>query len=228
MKNYLTNLFNLSIFRCVQRLAIVCVLLSYAAAAAGNNSGYMYVKPAPEPYGHGKVYVSRSESTENTSWDFYPNSQRDYDVSSETGTSSNSHTWYLYTRPETDYYHAGWVKVNGSHSNGGAPTYNSTEFSVENIILNSARVSPNSYPATAALTSSKPGDYYYAVFKHKPVVKITTTATLSTSSMIDDVPMGYVLVSESATAADDDINRITHDYISTERTVDNNAECQTC
>ena len=69
MKNYLTNLFNSSIFRYVQRIAVACVLLSFAltATAGGEWKGtaYAYAKFAESSSvanGVGKVYVGTSET----------------------------------------------------------------------------------------------------------------------------------------------------------------------
>ncbi len=60
MKNVLTNLFNSSLFRHVQRLAIVCVLLSYAASAAAWSEDY-YAKIKVTVEGEGKVYAKGPE-----------------------------------------------------------------------------------------------------------------------------------------------------------------------
>lgn len=56
MKNVLTNLFNSSLFRHAQRLAIVCVLLSYAASASAWSEDY-YAKIKVTVSGEGKVYA---------------------------------------------------------------------------------------------------------------------------------------------------------------------------
>ena len=62
MKTNLTKLFNSSLFRHAQRLAIVCVLLSYAAAAAANTykhgAYFDNVYLHPESTGAGTVYIT--------------------------------------------------------------------------------------------------------------------------------------------------------------------------
>ena len=66
MKTNLTNLFNSSFFRHVQRLAIVCALLSYAISAAGHDTHYSKATVSANPTGGGTVYVATSNTKPNS------------------------------------------------------------------------------------------------------------------------------------------------------------------
>ena len=67
MKNLLTKMFNLSIFRYVQRLAIVCLFLSLATNAAAKGEWITVFKAqakiANASTADGKVFVSSTETS---------------------------------------------------------------------------------------------------------------------------------------------------------------------
>ena len=190
---------------------LICVLLGVSSTWAADYSGKIVLRAISTPqeggqvkvtggYSYGSLMGSKGWTTETTSWGV--------DVSNRLQHQSGwvmtkTYSGQLEAKVNDGYYFAGWAtNVNGSDATG-------TETKT----------------VTISYSEDDNGEKkFYAIFKHKPIVQITTTATLSNSSMIDDVPMGYVLVSESATAADADINRTTHNYTSTERTVDKNAE----
>ena len=105
MKNYLTNLFNLSVFRHVQRLAVVCLFLSYAAAATagGGWDGTAYGKAeiTSTSTGAGTVYVNQSSTASGSA-----------STSNAISDSSPSATfwWHAVATANSNSAFAGWYK----------------------------------------------------------------------------------------------------------------------
>ena len=100
MKTNLTNLFNSSLFRYVQRMAIVCVLLSITISATADSSWQASftaeAKIATSATAEGKVYVSASACTpSDENWVI------NKDNSSKTGTSTSEKN----TNAKTKTYH---------------------------------------------------------------------------------------------------------------------------
>jgi hypothetical protein len=157
MKNVLTNLFNSSLFRHAQRLAIVCVLLSYATSAAAESNKYKHgayfdnVYLHTESTGAGTVYIT---ATAGTSWTGHDDdSNKDYVERGELNktTATNFHlykddiskgtanTLSGYLTPDTentgvkfDGWYADGVKQAGdtytlTHSTGNSPQNNVLE-----------------------------------------------------------------------------------------------------
>ena len=115
MKNYLTNLFNSSIFRYVQRIAVACVLLSFALTAAGNNwqgTAYAYAKFAESSSvanGVGKVYVGTNETPT------YKNLSVEADANTSTANNDTdpktvNFWWAATAEAGTNSAFAGWYK----------------------------------------------------------------------------------------------------------------------
>ena len=145
MKNCLTNLFNSSFFRSAQRLAIVCLFLSFAAAAAGSNSGKMTARVATNSTGRGLVYASE-KATDS------PNYATEPPTAPVSGKTDGTYTWYLYAKPNTGYYHAGWTKTEAGTG-----------------VISGSNVNP--FTPTENITSDNPEYKYYAVFNEQTVYK---------------------------------------------------------
>ena len=92
MKTNLTKMFNSSIFRYVQRLAIVCLFLSLAANAAAGTTYNSKVTVTAAPSGKGKVYVNTS------------NSKPADKTSADQSISNSQHTYYFWAETTADGY----------------------------------------------------------------------------------------------------------------------------
>ena len=131
MKNVLTNLFNSSLFRHAQRLAIVCVLLSIAATATASGewkgTAYAYAKFAKSDnvaMGEGKVYVGTSSTPS------YGELNSEDETSAQSGNNTNdpkelSFYWSAATENGTNSAFAGWyTDVNASTLHTNEATFN--------------------------------------------------------------------------------------------------------
>ena len=115
MKKLLTTMFNSSIFRYVQRIAVVCVLLSFALTAAGNNwqgTAYAYAKFAESSSvanGVGKVYVGTNETPT------YKNLSEEAEINTLTANNDAdpktvNFWWAATAEAGTNSAFAGWYK----------------------------------------------------------------------------------------------------------------------
>ena len=109
MKNCLTSLFKSSIFRYVQRLVMVCMLLSISVAAAANKyKSEMTVKVASNSTGYGLVWVTKTQNDPGAS------NSSNYDVEKKVSQEdqieggNHEHKYYLHTWANEGYYHIGW------------------------------------------------------------------------------------------------------------------------
>ena len=152
MKNYLTNLFNSSVFRYVQRMAVVCLFLSYAASATAGNTYYgKCIVTKATGTGNGKVYVTANENTTPSDSDY--GDTKDASDSEWVASGNPTLTFYAYTKPDVGYYHVGW----STNANGTSPIANSNQ-------------QPYQISISASGSSSSPTTKtYYAVFKEQTV-----------------------------------------------------------
>lgn len=118
MKNVLTNVFNSSLFRHAQRLAIVCVLFSIAATAAAESTtkyAQMTAYIHPNSTGNGCVYVTENNSSSERACEKNV-------ASSKPSSGSNvgdgyEFTYTLTAEPEEGFYAAGWTQSSQSIDN---------------------------------------------------------------------------------------------------------------
>ena len=110
-KDMKTNLFNSSLFRYAQRLAIVCVFLSISAAAgASTYYSTMTAKVSTASTGHGKVYVAAPDNNN-------PPTDADYKDEPDPAQYSakdKKHQYKLYAKANPGYAHEGWVENSAS------------------------------------------------------------------------------------------------------------------
>ena len=196
MKNYLTNLFNSSVFRYVQRMAVVCLFLSYAASATAGNTYYgkCIVKKATGT-GNGKVYVTANENTTPGDSDYGDPKDASDDKYVMSGSSA-ALTFYAYTKPDVGYYHVGW----STNANGSSPIANSNQQPYQ---ISITAISTNS--------SSPTTKTYYAVFKeqtvyydyaHAEVILIDGTGNILKDPNDDYIrDGGWVAINEEASNA---------------------------
>ena len=103
MKNYLTNLFNSSIFRYAQRLTIVCMFLSYAAAATAgggwDGTAYGHAEKTKTSTGEGSVYVNQSST---------PSGAADDSKGISDSSTSATFWWHAVPTANSNSAFAGW------------------------------------------------------------------------------------------------------------------------
>lgn len=102
MKTNLTKLFNSSLFRHAQRLAIVCALLSYAISAAASATFYSAVKV--EINGSGSVYVTHPKDAETTLTETGLVVSERTDRGTFSAPTSANHSYTLTATAGTNYY----------------------------------------------------------------------------------------------------------------------------
>lgn len=110
MKNVLTNLFNSSLFRHAQRLAIVCVLLSYAAAASAWSEDY-YAKIKVTVSGEGKVYAKgpKDDAFKDLAADGTYTLHDDDSGATGSAPTTKAISYQLQAEPTSEaYYFANW------------------------------------------------------------------------------------------------------------------------
>lgn len=158
MKNYLIKLFNSSVFRHVQRLAVVCLLLSCAATAAGNITTTYYARCVVQKAnntGNGKVYVTSNDNKTPSDSEYTSSSMSADDNATEiAGVVGSTYVqFYLFAKPEIGYYFAGWTKS----SNGSSIITNS----------NISKYNVPEFQPTSTTSGSPQVVNYYAVFKEQ-------------------------------------------------------------
>ena len=129
MKNYFNNLFNSSLFRHVQRLAVVCVFLSYVAtvtASPGGGSTTYYAKAKVQVdascTGLGKVYVTDKDGNTSTSTDAQESAETE-----EMSGSSNSFSIKIGVQEvHQDYFIKEWIKNGADRITATADTMSQT------------------------------------------------------------------------------------------------------
>lgn len=178
MKNVLTNLFNSSLIRHAQRLAIVCVLLSIAATAAGNNwtgTAYAYAKFAKSDnvaMGEGKVYVGTSSTPTYGAL----NSEVEKTVQSENNDTDPKEIYFYWsaaTENGTNSAFDGW------YTDVNASTLHTNEATFQDVI--------QVYNA-----NNKKGDKtYYALFRKviDAPAEVSWTKTTETANTTFDVSL---------------------------------------
>ena len=111
MKNLLTKMFNLSIFRYVQRLAIVCLFLSLATNAAAKGEWIAVFKAqakiANASTADGKVFVSSTE-TSSPDWKTSKDDMAEATVNSENTSNEKSQIFYWYAQAGANSVFDGW------------------------------------------------------------------------------------------------------------------------
>ena len=109
MKNYLTNLFNSSIFRYVQHLVMVCMLLSISAAASANKyKSQMTVKVASNSTGLGLVWVTKTQNDSGASNESNYGTEKNVSNEDQVEGGDHAHKYYLHAWANEGYYHEGW------------------------------------------------------------------------------------------------------------------------
>ena len=106
MKNYLTNLFNSSIFRHVQRLAVLCLFLSYAFTATAGGSGWSGTASGKAEItststGEGSVYVNQNST---------PSGDADDSKGISNNSTSATFWWHAVPTANSNSAFAGWFK----------------------------------------------------------------------------------------------------------------------
>ena len=181
MKTNLTNLFNSSLFRHAQRLAIVCVLLSITATAtAGGGSNWegkanAYAKFATSnnvAMGQGKVYVGKG-SNPSPSYTSSANGSSAAD-SKYDGADSKSFTftWFAAVDPNTNSVFDGWYK----EEDASGTMYKAVASFSEDIVVNDK-------------SNSEKSQTYYALFRKviDAPAEVSWTKTTMTATTTFDV-----------------------------------------
>ena len=106
MKKYLTSLFNSSVFRHVQRLAVVCLFLSYAFTATAGGSGWDGTASGKAEItststGEGSVYVNQNST---------PSGEADDSKGISKNSPSVTFWWHAVPTANSNSAFAGWYK----------------------------------------------------------------------------------------------------------------------
>lgn len=183
MKTNLTNLFNSSLFRHAQRLAIVCVLLSITATAtAGGGSSWKgtasaYAKFAKSDniaMGQGKVYVGKG-SNPSPSYTADANGSSATDSKDDTEASKTfTFTWFAAVDPNTNSVFDGWYK----EEDASGTMYKADASFSENIVVDDSNT-PNKTQT------------YYALFRKviDAPAEVSWTKTTETATTTFDVTL---------------------------------------
>ena len=123
MKNYFNNLFNSSVFRHVQRLAVVCVFLSISvAAAATHDKHYSKATVSANPTGGGIVYVAASTTKPDT-----PTSSAMQNCNEESSKDNQKYYFWAVANPNYTFLdfkkegdNTSYTKVSGQEISVGA------------------------------------------------------------------------------------------------------------
>lgn len=178
MKNVLTNLFNSSLFRHAQRLAIVCVLLSITATAMASGdwtgTATAYAKFATSnsiAVGVGKVYVAKGSNASGT-YTSDSNGSSAKDEKKNSSEKSFSFTWSAEVDQETNSEFDGWYK----EPDASGTRYKAHKTFSEAIKISSEAESPKSQT-------------YYALFRKviDAPAEVSWTKTTMTANTTFDV-----------------------------------------
>lgn len=176
MKNLLTKMFNLSIFRYVQRLAIVCLFLSLATNAAAKGEWTAVFKAqakiANASTADGKVFVSSTE-TSSPDWKTSKDDIAEATVTSENTSEAKFQSFYWYAQAGANSVFDGWY-TNDDATGTSLPDANFSE-----------SLTSSSSEATEVIKK------YYALFRKviDAPAEVSWTKTTETANTTFDVSL---------------------------------------